>query len=177
MALKLLSVMTLLLILSPNLLAQCNTPGRKIRRDLASYEKAGPYNFDNELHPRDADKLLVELRGFLWKHWRERRLGLVAATFYTIEGDPTNSCYFVESDSKGVWWVRVDSKSTISALLPKGKRPRHESAHDQYDEVDRVEPTSTSAADAKPISNEELREPQMFKLRFRNSRTNSVRIL
>jgi hypothetical protein len=175
MRVKLLSIITLSLILQPNFMMHCKSAGQKIRRDLASYDKAGPYEFDNELHPRDADKLLGELREFLWKHWRERRLALITATFYTIEGDPTKSRYFVESDAKGIWRVRVDSESTISALLPKGKRPRHVSTQD--DNVDRIEASSTSATNSVPIADAEVRLPQTYKLRLRNSRTNSVRIL
>lgn len=139
MGLKLLSIMTLCLIVASNVMPQRKVDGQKIRRNLATYDKAGPYNFHNELHPRDADKLLGELRDFLWKHWRERRLGLVTATFYTIEGDSTKSRYFVESDTKGIWHIRVHSESIISALLPKGKQPRREITTNDYDEVDRVE--------------------------------------
>jgi len=177
MRVKFLSFIMLCLILHPSFMMQCNSAGQKIRRDLASYDKAGPYEFDNELHPRDSDKLLGELREFLWNHWRERRLGLVTATFYTIEGDPTKTSYFVESDAEGVWRVRVDSDSTISALLPKGKKPRREITHDDYDNVERVEPSTTSAADSKLIPDDEVRQPQTFKLRLKNSRTHSVRIL
>jgi hypothetical protein len=165
------------LILQPNFMVQAKSIGQKIRRNLANYEQAGPYDFDNELHPRDADKLLGELRGFLWKRWRERRLALVTATFYTIEGDPTKSLYFIESDARGTWWVRIDSESTISVLLPKSKRPKHKSTHDDYDSIDRVEPTSTNAPKFIPIPDDEVRQPQTYRLRLRNSRTNSIRII
>jgi hypothetical protein len=176
MSVKLVLVFTFCLIVQSGTAMQRKSPGQAVRRDRVNYDKAGPFEFDNDLHPRDADRLLGEIRDFLWKHWKDRQPGLVTATFYTIEGDPTKSLYFVESDARGRWLIRVNSDSTISALLPKGKRPRRIIVQDDFDKVDRVEPTSTSSPNSIAIPNDAIRLPQTFKLRLRNSRTNSVRI-
>jgi hypothetical protein len=93
------------------------------RSDVAAYDRAGPYELNNDLHPHDADKILGEIRGFLWEHWKERRLGLVKATFFSIEGDHTSSSFFVEPNAKNSWRITVESESVISALLPKGTKP------------------------------------------------------
>lgn len=87
-------------------------------RDLAAYDKAGPYTIDY-VPPFRGDKYLGEIRGFLWEHWKERRLGVVKATFHSIEGDRTISTSFVEPNAKGSWRITVESESIISALLPK----------------------------------------------------------
>jgi hypothetical protein len=136
------------------------------RRDLNAYDKAGPYTIDYA-PPYRADKYLEEIRSFLWEHWKEQRRGLVTATFYTIEGDPTTSCYFVEPDAKSAWHISIDSKSIISAMLPKGRKPRREITHDTYDEIDRVE-ANGSGPTLIPIPKDEERQPQTYRLRLKN---------
>src|SRR6185295_2089512 len=178
MCVKWISVLTTCLVLQSGLIMQemrGQSSGQRVSRDLTAYDKAGPYTIDYE-PPYKGDKYLGEIRGFLWEHWKERRLGLVKTTFYTIEGDPTFSTSFVEPDAKGHWQITVYSKSIISALLPKRKKPRRVATHDEYNLVDRIEVTDGDAALSVPIPEEEVRQPQTYKLRLRNSRTNSVRI-
>ena len=174
MSVKLLSVLAFCLVLQSVLTMQDKSCGQGTRRDLSAYDKAGPYTIDYE-PPFKADKYLGEIRSFLWEHWKEQRRGLVTATFYTLEGDPTTSRYFVEPDAKGAWHIRIDSESIISAMLPKGRKPRREITHDTYDEIDRVE-ASGGGPTLIPIPKDEVRQPQMYQLRLKNSRTNSVRI-
>ena len=147
---------------------------QRVKRNLAVYDKAGPYTIDYE-PPFKGDKNLGEIRSFLWEHWKDRRLGVVKATFYTIEGDATISTSFVEPDAKGCWRISIESVSRISALLPKGKKTRREITREDYDLIDRVEGNSNTAIPI-PIPETEVRPPQNFKLRLRNSRTNSVRV-
>lgn len=174
MNLKFISVLTACFVLQSGLMMQGQTLPQRAKRDLTSYDKAGPYTIDYEA-PFKGDKYLGEIRGFLWEHWKERRLGMVKARFYTIEGDPTTSTSFVEPDAKGCWRITVESESIISALLPKGKKPRRKITEEDYDEIVRIEATGESSAPTIP--EQEIREPQTYKLRLKNSRTNSVRIL
>jgi hypothetical protein len=150
--------------------------GQQARRNLAAYDKAGPYSLDNEPPWEKREKMAGEIRGFLWEHWKERRFGLVKATFFSIEGDHTSSSFFVAPDANGCWRITVESESIISALLPKGKKPRREITQDDYDVIDRVEATGESSAPSIPVAEQELRQPQTYRLRLRNSQTNSVRI-
>jgi hypothetical protein len=175
MIVKWISVLTTCLVLQSGLIMQGQSSRQLARRDLTAYDKAGPYTIDYE-PPYKGDKYLGEIRSFLWEHWKERRLGVVNATFYTIEGDPTISTSFVEPDANGCWRITVESESIISALLPKGKKPRREITQDDYDVIDRVEATGESSAPSIPVAEQELRQPQTYRLRLRNSRTNSVRI-
>lgn len=176
MSLKLVSIFTSFLILQSSLAVQGKSSGQRSRRNLSAYDQAGPYEINNDLHPHDADKILGEIRGFLWEHWKERRLGLVKATFFSIEGDHTSSRFSVEPDAKGNWRITVESESIISALLPKGTKPRRERAYETYDVIERIEATSGSSAPSILISAQAVREPQTYRLRFRNRRTNSLRI-
>ena len=173
MSIRWISVLTACFVLQSSLVMQGQTLSQRARRDLTTYDKAGPYTINYE-PPYKADKYLGEMRGFLWEHWKERRLGMVKATFYTIEGDTTISSSFVEPDAKGCWRIAVESESIISALLPKGRKPRRETTQDNYDVIERIEATGESSAPSLP--EHEIREPQTYKLRLRNSRTNSVRI-
>src|SRR5215210_2806473 len=145
MSVELVSILTACFILQCGLTMQGKSSGQGARRDLAAYDQAGPYELNNDLHPHDADKSLGEIRGFLWEHWKERRLGLVKATFYSIEGDHTSSSFFVEPDAKSSWRIAVESTSIISALVPKRRKPRREITHETYDEIERVEATSGSS--------------------------------
>jgi hypothetical protein len=176
MSVTLVSILTSCLILQSGLTMQGKSSRQGARRDLAAYDQAGPYELNNDLHPHDADKILGEIRGFLWEHWKERRLGLVKATFFSIEGDHTSSSFFVEPNAEGSWRITVESESIISALLAKGRKPRREITHETYDEIERVEATSGSTAPSIPLPAQAVRQPQTYRLRFRNSRTNSLRI-
>lgn len=173
MSIKWISVLTACFVLQSGLMMQGQTLPQRARRDLTAYDKAGPYTIDYE-PPYKGDTYMGEMRGFLWEHWKERRLGMVKATFYTIEGDPTNSTSFVEPDAKGCWRITVESESIISGVLPKGRQPQRETTKEEYDVIDRIEATGESSAPSIP--EQEIREPQTYKLRLRNSRTNSVRI-
>lgn len=176
MSVKLVSILTTCLFLLFSLTMQGKSSAQGARRDLAAYDRAGPYELNNDLHPHDADKILGEIRAFLWEHWKERRLGLVKATFFSIEGDHTSSSFFVEPDVKNSWRITVESESVISALLPKGRKPRRKITHETYNEIERVEAMSGISGPSIPISAQEVRQPQTYRLRFRNTRTNSVRI-
>jgi hypothetical protein len=118
MSVKWMSVLTTCLVLQAGVIIHGESSGQRAGRDLTAYDKAGPYTIDYE-PPFKGDKYLGEIRGFLWEHWKEQRLGVVKATFSTIEGDPTISTSFVEPDAKGCWRITIESESLISALLPK----------------------------------------------------------
>lgn len=174
MSLQWVLVFSFCLVFQSDVMMQGKSSRQAVRRDLAVYDKAGPYIIDNE-PPFKGDKYFGEIRSFLWEHWRERRLGLVKATFFSIEGDHTSSSFFVEPDAKGCWRIAVESESIISALLPKRRRPRRIVTNEDYDQVDRVE-ENENAATPIPLPENEVRLPQTFKLRLRNRHTNSVRI-
>ncbi len=172
MSVKWISVLTICLVLPTGLMTQGQLSRQRPGRDLTAYDRAGPYTVDYE-PPYNADKYLGEIRGFLWEHWKERRRGQVIATFFSIEGDTTSSNFFVEPGAKGCWRITIESETMVAALLPKWKKPRAEITREDYDEIQRVE----SRKDTRliPIPDGEVRQPQTYRLRLRNSFTNSVR--
>lgn len=177
MGIKCLAIFIFCVLLQSSLVMQNKSSQQTAKHDPAPYDKAGPYSVGNELSPPARSRVVGEIRGFLWEHWKQRRVGRVTATFYTIEGDPTSSTFFIEPDTKGCWSIRVESVSTISALLPKGRRPRYETTKDSYDAVERIEAIGGSPATSTPIPEQDARQPQTYKLRLKNTRTNSVQIL
>ena len=172
MSVRLITVLATCLILQFGAMIQGQSWGQRVERDRSAYDKAGPYTIDYE-PPFNGEKNLGEIRGFLWQHWKNRSLGVVEATFFTIEGDSTFSTFLVESDVKGCWRIRIESESKIGALLPRGRKPRRKITREDYDLIDRLEANSSTGV---PIPLAEIRLPQNYKLRLRNSRTNAVRI-
>jgi hypothetical protein len=175
MSMKLLLIATLCFAIHSGVNLQSKSSEQRVRRDLSAYDIAGPYSIDNEPPWEKRDRIAGEIRGFLWEHWRERRLGLVKATFFSIEGDHISSSFFVEPDAKGCWRITVESETMVSALLPKGRKPRREITREDYDKIDRVEPSGGETS-LIAVPEDEVRQPQMYRLRLRNRSTNSVRI-
>jgi len=149
-----------------------NSSGQRTRRNLAEYAKAGPFTICNELPPEAGEQKMAEIRGFLWKNWNERHLGVVTVTFCSIEGDPTLSTFFVEPDAQHHWQVRVKSNLTESSLLPKG-RAIHRKTSEDYDEVGRVDIKDQSSQ----ITDDGPRDARTFRIRLKNTRTKSERVL
>jgi hypothetical protein len=153
-----------------------SSESKKVERNLNRYEKAGPYVVRNHPVP-DRARLEAEIRGFLWKHWSARRLGMLVATGFNMEGDPTTSTYFVEPDKKGRWVIHVESSSTIAALLPKGEEPRRMKHEETYLELSRVELLDDAPAQQVPIPDDDTRPPEKYKLRLKQEGITSTRFL
>ncbi|HEV2495307.1 MAG TPA: hypothetical protein VG204_19790 [Terriglobia bacterium] len=75
-------------------------------RDLRLYDQPAPYTLPVSLRDGQRKKVEAEIRGFLWTHWHQHRLGKLVATWYSKEGEPTTYTYFVEPDEKGVWQIK-----------------------------------------------------------------------
>lgn len=70
-------------------------------------EKAGPYVIGVLDTGEIRSKKEGLIRGFLWKHWKRRSRGSLVATWYSKEGVPTTSHFFVEPAESGQWVIRV----------------------------------------------------------------------
>ena len=145
-------------------------------RDLSRYEKTGPYVVRS--HPEsDRIRLEAEIRDFLWKLWSSCRLGMLVATGFNLEGDPTTSTYFVEPDSEGRWVIHVEAISIIAALLAKGEELRRMKHEETYSDVARVELLDNNPAQQIPIPNEDSRTPEKYKLRLKQEGITTIRFL
>jgi len=148
--------------------------GQQSSRNLAQYDKAGPYIFDNEPPLARREQAAAELRTFLWEHWREQRLGLAKATFFSIEGDSATVTFYIEPDANKRWQVAVESFTSTSVLM-KSRKPRRELKKENYDLLERIEATGNSLSSS--IAPAEVRDGGRYKLRLTNTLTKSVRIL
>jgi len=106
---KLLLIITLGLIIQSGL----NMHGKflgQAKRNVAAYDKAGPYSIDNEAPFEKRERMVGEIRGFLWEHWQERRLGQVKAIFFSIEGDHTSCVFLLSQIRAAVGGLRLTQK-------------------------------------------------------------------
>ena len=111
------------------------------QRDLTKYQNGGTFDFRWSVTGEARSKMASELRDFVWQQWTQKRLAHVAATYYTIEGDPTTYNFFVEPDANQSWHVvaEYESECCWNYGLEKPARPRkRESGVAQYDIVERT---------------------------------------
>jgi hypothetical protein len=76
-------------------------------RNLARYDKSGPYTVGLALSAEERSAIEANVRAFLWNHWRRCRLARVEITHYSKEGEPSTSSFFIEPDNGGVWRIAV----------------------------------------------------------------------
>jgi hypothetical protein len=137
--------------------------GQSFVDNMTQIDKEGPYFVKNNLDESEENRLLAQIRGFLWEHWKKQRPGELQATFYTVEGDPTSYTFFIENDGKGHWVIRAKSDSQLSALLPPGHPPKHETATVLYSVVERIDP-----ATKKTVPPNQVLLPEAYRLRLRS---------
>src|SRR5262249_27640944 len=74
-------------------------------RNLDVYDKAGP--FDAGVLMEKASFITEKRREFLWEHWQQQKLGYIATTVFTKEGDKITYHEYVEPDDGGKWHISV----------------------------------------------------------------------
>ena len=114
------------------------------KRDLTKYENGGAFDFRWSVAPDAHKRMASSVRDFIWEHWTNKRLGHVARTVYTIEGDPTTYHLFIEPDANQTWHLVMTYRSNCCWYygLGKPKRKRRiETGAARFDIVERV-PTS-----------------------------------
>ena len=169
MVIKYFGVVGALLMLQTILLTQFNL-FRPQRGGETNYDQIGPYCIHNDLSPEERNRMLGEMREFLWEHWQGRQTGRVKAVFYTIEGDPTFSTFFIEQDEKSRFRVRVTSESTTTLGLRKGQKPRRKTNEETYDILERVEDVrGQDPATAPALPESEKRPSSTYRLRLKNA--------
>jgi hypothetical protein len=76
----------------------------KNRRTLSSLETGGPFTLDHF----KLTKGRMDLREFLWKHWRDRVTGMAEAKVGTIDAGTVTALYVVRPDENGNWGIDVE---------------------------------------------------------------------
>lgn len=141
----------------------CAIGGTEKQRDLTLYEKADPYTLERPRGEPEQMRKVEGIREFLWKHWREHRQGFLEVTSYGLEGQKTNTRYFVEASPAGRWYVAVELEMEV--ITAKGTR-----AHPRYTYVatvvERVELPEGDmiTAERTPIPSDETRASDSYQL-------------
>jgi hypothetical protein len=159
----------------PALLAVLSIPGTlRAReagvRELIDYDLAGPFSLDrSSRHAEDRPIIEAAIREFLWTRWRQRRLAHLVTVYYSIEGLPSRSWYYVEPGKDGVWRIAIDDDITIPALKRGSQEHQREVRSYEALSVERVELASVSPA--KPdrrIPDDQTREPETYRLNLKD---------
>lgn len=142
------------------------------KRDLKFYDDGGKFDFGWATDYKTHQEMKPRLREFLWTHWSRKKLGRVSAVFYTYEGDPTTTTYYIEPNKNGQWIIVAEYKQICCVLyqLEKKKRkPITKFGKDIYEIIDRIERNDKLAIDdiSEIVPTTEQREPNLYLLRLR----------
>jgi hypothetical protein len=139
-------------------------------RNLDVYDKAGP--FDAGLSMEKVSFIEEKRREFLWEHWRQQKLGYIATTLYTKEGDKITLHEYVEPDDGGKWHisVRLEKLLVDRELWARTKENRTYPEEETYKIyfLERIDPTKRGAMRQKNIPPEQERSPASYMLRLKD---------
>ena len=148
------------------------SPTIKPDRDLSLYEQGKTYDFSWG-KPKTLRAEHEEFREYLWQKWSNQRRTKVTATFYSIEGDPTTSTYYIEPDESGRWHIIVESESDCcwfyAMQKPKKKRERRKFS-ETYTNLERAQEVLDGNGlflKWKTIPTDKQLSPQSYMLRLK----------
>jgi len=129
-----------------------------------SNQVAGPYQLHNGLKPDQREKILSEIRTFLWEAVTQNRSAELRATFYTLEGDPTSYIFHTAKTDSPQVCIRADTTSEQSTSASREKRSGPSKTSLQCCEIVRLE-----AATGARIPENQRREAGTYRLRLRDT--------
>lgn len=96
------------------------------RADRAqAYDKGGVFDFKWGVSDyRQRAALKTGLISFLRNAWTDQRRSMVKANFYSLEGDPFYSTFYIEPDKSGRWLIIEKWERICCALYPQMKPKR-----------------------------------------------------
>lgn len=83
--------------------------GRRGRRDLSRYDKAGPFNLGADLSQPAREASLKQIRSFLLEHWKGGRLGHLVVNLGSPGGRTETTAFYVEPDTDGAWAITLET--------------------------------------------------------------------
>lgn len=124
-----------------------------------------------ELRPAEQHGVeYAEARGFLWRHWSEKKQGDLFLTSWSREGERTDSHYEIEVNQQGVplLVVHLFRHTKSSTQANKTENMASESLYRSH-MIERVSPrTPYDIATAKIIHNAATLPPSKYRLRFKD---------
>jgi len=147
---------------------------QKIRkRNLARYDNGGEFDFNFGIGEKEKAAMNSRLREFLWTHWSQKKLGRVEKTiYYTLEGDPAVTIFYVEPDKNGHWIIREETTTFCCFLYFTEKRKRKPlitTSRTVYKIIERVEIVGKANLNNNTLTaipKVEVRKPYIYLLRL-----------
>ena len=143
------------------------------KRDLPLYKDGGKFDFNWSIGI-EHEAMRSKLRDFLWTHWSRKKPGRVTAIFYTIEGDPTTTNFYIEPNENENWVIGTESESiccVLDSLMKKKRKPTIRKWKVVYEIVDRIELLNGEMPKPnevrKIVPTEDTRQPNSYLLRLR----------
>jgi hypothetical protein len=104
-----------------------------------SLKEIGPFVVKWGMILEEREKIMSQIRSFLWGHLENRTLGQVQVTFGNLEGDPTTHVLSIQGLKKGKAIV-VDHVVTIEgALVLPGAKPKRKTSVDRFCAFERID--------------------------------------
>jgi hypothetical protein len=153
-----------LLLLGLTLLQGSGPHGQQID----SEDHAGPVVIKTV--DKDREKKNGEIRSFVWRHWYQRRRGLLVEKTYSKEGVPATTTFILEPDQQGVWTLRVKTQWPPS----KGSNPEHDRTEYRVYSVRRIRRHQDAQSSTAFIPDEELQSGESYRLLFYDDKGNDV---
>ena len=75
-------------------------------------------------HRSERERVASQIRDFLWTHWSSRKPACIVVTDSTIEATAVESSYFIATDAKGQWSIRVAREFVQHEFGSMGKQPK-----------------------------------------------------
>lgn len=150
------------------------------KRDLSLYEQSKTYDFRWGKATLRAER--EEFREFLWQQWLKQRRTKVTAKFYSKEGDPTISTYYIEPTEIGYWRIVVESESECcwfyAMQTPKKQRVVKKSiaVFNGIERVQEVKDRNGLFLKWKAVPVDKQLTPQSYWLRFKNGAEASTNV-
>jgi hypothetical protein len=147
---------------SQSLFGQAGNSTPAVTTGATSVAQTKHYQVRNGLNSADREKILSEIRAFLWEKVAHHESVQVRVTFHTIEGDPTTYQFHAEKSDDKKWCLKADIDLEHPSQ-PHKEKPKREVISQSYCEIFRVDVIS-----GLRIRDAEERDPKAYKLRLRD---------
>lgn len=134
-------ILAILLLLLLVFSGQSSFGQNRRKRDLTKYDNGGAFDLRLSITSDARTQMTSTVRDFVWEHWINNRLGHIARTVYSKEGEPTTYHLFIEPDARQTWHVVMTYRSKLcSRYGPRKPKLKCwiETGAARYETVERV---------------------------------------
>jgi photosystem II stability/assembly factor-like uncharacterized protein len=137
------------------------------KRVLDQYDNGGHYTIRLNTDAATRSRQEASIREFLWQHWRGQRYGRISATWYSREGEPSTSSFFVEPDAGGNWNLSVEIIRSLNGRGGSSWQSRESVNYSAYS-VERIEIPKDGLTPRTTIPKEQPRSPESYRLMLKD---------